>query len=66
MRKPPITALRGVKHDRSSISNGSKRAEVTVELELRGRGSVTGLATVLTEMGGVLDVRVGDTEVAFR
>jgi putative Mg2+ transporter-C (MgtC) family protein len=54
-----------IKHDGTSSGNGSRRNEVTVELELRGQGSVAELAADLHEIRGVIDVRAGDAnEVA--
>jgi putative Mg2+ transporter-C (MgtC) family protein len=40
--------------------NGHGPREVTVELEVRGRGSLFELATELHELAGVVDVRAGD------
>ena len=40
--------------------NGRHGSEVTVNVELRGQGSITQLASDLHELGGVLDVRVGE------
>jgi putative Mg2+ transporter-C (MgtC) family protein len=54
-----------IKHDGASTGNGNRRHEVTVELELRGQGSIAELAADLNEIGGVIDVRAGDAnEVA--
>jgi putative Mg2+ transporter-C (MgtC) family protein len=40
--------------------NGHGPREVTVELEVRGQGSLVELATELHELEGVVDVRAGD------
>jgi putative Mg2+ transporter-C (MgtC) family protein len=54
-----------IKHDdRDSTGNGRRRREVTVDLELRGPGSLTELAAELHELDGVLDVRAGDRDEA--
>jgi putative Mg2+ transporter-C (MgtC) family protein len=53
-----------IKHDR--VQGAGRGSEVVVELELRGRGSLGELASELGEMGGVIDVRVGDGEAALR
>jgi putative Mg2+ transporter-C (MgtC) family protein len=53
-----------IKHDRANRNGNGKRGDVVVELELRGRGSLTELASELGEMGGMLDVQVGDREAA--
>ena len=58
-----------IKHDRATGTNGSNGhgpADVTVDLEVRGRGSLADLATELDEMRGIVKVRVGDPEEAFR
>ena len=47
-----------VKHN-DGDNNGKGPAEVTVELEVRGRGPLAELATQLDEMDGVVDVRAG-------
>jgi putative Mg2+ transporter-C (MgtC) family protein len=41
-------------------TNGNGRGEVTVELEVRGQGSVAELASDLNELEGVMDVRARD------
>jgi hypothetical protein len=48
-----------VRSESNGSSNGQHRRYVTVELELRGRGSPAELATELTELEGVVDVRAG-------
>jgi putative Mg2+ transporter-C (MgtC) family protein len=40
--------------------NGHGPRQVTVELEVRGQGSVADLATELNELDGIVDVRAGD------
>jgi putative Mg2+ transporter-C (MgtC) family protein len=47
-----------IKH---TTANGNGRPHpVTVDLEVRGQGSLAELATELNELGGVVDVRAGD------
>jgi putative Mg2+ transporter-C (MgtC) family protein len=41
-------------------ANGIGPAHVTVDLEVRGQGSIAELASDLHELGGVVDVRAGD------
>lgn len=48
-----------IKHEANGTSDGGRR-HVTVELEVRGQGSVSELATELHELDGVLDVHAGD------
>lgn len=48
-----------VKHDGSGARNGHER-HVTVDLEIRGQGSVADLASELTELDGVVSVHAGD------
>ena len=48
-----------IKDSANGGSNG--RRHVTVELEVRGQGSLTELATELHELDGIVDVRAGDT-----
>lgn len=45
-------------------NNGHGPAEVTVELEVRGRGPLAELATELDDMDGVVDVRAGSATAA--
>ena len=47
---------------RHTTGNGNGRGpdRVTVDLEIRGQGSLAELATELNELGGVVDVRAGD------
>jgi putative Mg2+ transporter-C (MgtC) family protein len=55
-----------IKHNTSSAGNGSRAREVTVELEIRGQGSIAELASELTELDGVVDVYAGDAnEVSY-
>jgi putative Mg2+ transporter-C (MgtC) family protein len=49
-----------IKHTGASGMNGHQSAVVTVELEVRGRGPLTELATELNEMNGIVDVHAGD------
>ncbi len=51
-----------IKHNGAVRRNGDARPEVTVTLELRGRGSIAELASELHEMHGVVDVTAGDLE----
>ncbi len=55
-----------IKHDRHSHGNGNRGDEVTVDLEVRGRGSLTELAAELDDVRGVVDVSVGEYERAMR
>ncbi len=50
-----------INNDAKKRMNGDGRREVTVDLELRGQGSLPEFATELHEMDGILDVRAGDT-----
>jgi putative Mg2+ transporter-C (MgtC) family protein len=45
--------------EENGSGNGAGSREVTVELELRGAGSLSGLAADLHHMSGVIDVRAG-------
>jgi len=49
-----------IKHAANGNGNGHGPREVTVELEVRGQGSVAELATELNELDGIVDVRAGD------
>ncbi len=52
-----------INHDHANgngSGNGSHPRQVTVELELRGQGSIAELAGELHELDGVLDVHAGD------
>ena len=49
-----------IKHETNGAGNGRHPRHVTVELELRGRGSLAELATELNDLDGVVDVRAGD------
>ena len=49
-----------IKDGTNGHSNGHGPRHVTVELEVRGQGSVTELATELHELEGIVDVRAGD------
>ena len=51
-----------IKPATDSRSNGHGPRLVTVELEVRGQGSLTELATELHELDGIVDVRAGDVE----
>jgi putative Mg2+ transporter-C (MgtC) family protein len=55
-----------IKHDRhrNGNGNGNRGDHVTVDLELRGRGSLTELAAELDDMRGIVDVSVGEYERA--
>lgn len=46
--------------DQSDRGNGHGPRSVTVELEVRGQGSLAELATELHELEGIVDVRAGD------
>ncbi len=48
-----------IKHDANGTQNGHRR-QVTVELEVRGQGSVAELASELNELHGVVSVHAGD------
>jgi putative Mg2+ transporter-C (MgtC) family protein len=48
-----------IKHS-GVLTDGHEAALVTVELEVRGRGPLTELATQLNEMHGIVDVHAGD------
>jgi putative Mg2+ transporter-C (MgtC) family protein len=48
-----------IKHTNNG-GNGRGPRHVTVDLEVRGQGSIAELATELNELGGVVDVRAGD------
>lgn len=52
-----------INHETNGITNGSRPRRVTVELELRGRGSLAELATELNDLEGVVDVMTGDANV---
>jgi putative Mg2+ transporter-C (MgtC) family protein len=52
-----------IKHDGARDVNGHTSAVVTVELEVRGRGPLTELATELNEMDGIVDVHAGESSV---
>jgi putative Mg2+ transporter-C (MgtC) family protein len=49
-----------IKHTGAVGTNGNHSDVVTVELEVRGRGPLTELATELNEMSGIVDVHAGD------
>ena len=49
-----------IKHETNGAQNGRHRREVTVELEVRGQGSVAELATELNDLEGIVDVHAGD------
>ena len=48
--------------DQGDGGNGRGPHRVTVELEVRGQGSLTELATELHELDGIVDVRAGDVD----
>jgi putative Mg2+ transporter-C (MgtC) family protein len=48
-----------IKHN-GPLDGGNGAAVVTVELEVRGRGPLSELATELNEMHGIVDVHAGD------
>jgi putative Mg2+ transporter-C (MgtC) family protein len=50
-----------IKNDGNGRVNGARRREVTVNLELRGQGSLPELAAELGEMDGIVDVSAGDS-----
>lgn len=52
-----------IKHEPNGTGNGRHQRHVTVELEVRGRGSLAELATELHELDGVVDVQAGDANV---
>ena len=47
-----------IKHDQNGVRNGHRR-HVTVDLEVRGQGSITDLASELNELDGVVSVHAG-------
>jgi putative Mg2+ transporter-C (MgtC) family protein len=49
-----------IKHDGTLDRGGYEEAVVTVELEVRGRGPLSELATELNEIDGIVDVHAGD------
>ena len=49
-----------IKDARNGGSNGHGPRHVTVELEVRGQGSLAELATELHELDGIVDVHAGD------
>lgn len=49
-----------IKHASNGGANGQGPRRVTVELEVRGQGSLAELATELNELEGIVDVRAGD------
>jgi putative Mg2+ transporter-C (MgtC) family protein len=49
-----------IKDARNGNGNGGGPRHVTVELEVRGQGSLTDLATELHELDGIIDVHAGD------
>jgi putative Mg2+ transporter-C (MgtC) family protein len=51
-----------IKHAAHGGSNGSRARHVTVDLEVRGQGSITELATELNELDGIVDVQAADAE----
>jgi putative Mg2+ transporter-C (MgtC) family protein len=54
-----------IEHARNGSGNGASR-QITVDLEVRGQGSVAELAADLNELDGILDVHAGDAnEVAY-
>jgi len=50
-----------IKHDQNGARNGHRR-HVTVDLEVRGQGSITDLASELNELDGVVSVLAADAE----
>ena len=51
-----------IKDASNGDGNGRGPRHVTVELEVRGQGSLAELATELHELEGIVDVRAGDVE----
>lgn len=51
-----------IRDDPNGGPNGKARRHVTVDLEVRGQGSLTELATELHELEGIVDVRAGDVD----
>ncbi|HEY1519891.1 MAG TPA: MgtC/SapB family protein [Solirubrobacteraceae bacterium] len=49
-----------IKHEKTARGNGSRPDHVTVELEVRGQGSVADLASELNDLDGIVDVYAGD------
>jgi putative Mg2+ transporter-C (MgtC) family protein len=49
-----------ISHEANGVRNGNRARHVTVELEVRGQGSVAELATELHELEGIVDVLAGD------
>jgi putative Mg2+ transporter-C (MgtC) family protein len=55
-----------IKHETNGGGNGSRPHHVTVELEVRGQGSVAELASELNDLDGIVDVFAGDAnELSF-
>ena len=57
-----LEKVAGALSPRTANGDGNGRAlrHVTVELEVRGRGSLAELATELHGLDGIIDVRAGD------
>ena len=53
-----------IKHENNGAQNGDHSRAVTVELEVRGQGSIAALAAELNELEGVLNVHAGDANEA--
>jgi len=49
-----------IKHETNGAGNGKRPHQVTVELEVRGQGSVAELASELNDLDGIVDVYAGD------
>ncbi len=49
-----------IKHDGGQSLNGGQARAVTVDVELRGQGSIAELAAELGEINGIVDIRAGD------
>lgn len=49
-----------IKQEKNGNRNGRQPSHVTVELEVRGQGSVAQLASELHELDGIVDVHAGD------
>jgi len=55
-----------IKNATSDGSSGHGPQYVTVELQVRGQGSLTELASALHEVDGIVDVQAGDvSELSF-
>jgi putative Mg2+ transporter-C (MgtC) family protein len=51
-----------ISHEDGHLRNGGRPRHITVDLEVRGQGSVTELAGELNELDGIVDVHAGGPE----